>query len=97
VVRAEERGRVELGSVVANGASGLNSVDQIVELGYNNANNIIHSTYAQSTTVNNNQINITREPAGYSWYFGTGSDIANSAGSSTGYVRSLATAGSGNG
>jgi len=44
-----------------------------------------------------NTVDINNQPSLESWYFGTASDIDNNAGSSTGSVRSLATAGTGNG
>jgi hypothetical protein len=90
-------GYVLVGHIHANaGSASSPSVDSIVSLAGNNANNII-MPLKSSMTVNNSKVDIASQPDGESWYFGPSGDITNSAASSTNLVRSLATAGNGNG
>lgn len=91
------RGYTYLPQIVVNGFSDLNQVDQVVDLAWANGNNIIGQIGNNGNVdIRNNLINVTRKPEYPSWYFGPSSDIQNSAGTSTGLVRSLASAGTGN-
>jgi hypothetical protein len=72
------------------------SLNKVVDLQTDNANKILFNVLS-SNSVTDGLIQISAQPAGESWYFGLASDIDNEAGTSTGLVRSLATAGTGNG
>ncbi len=97
VNRLNGPGIVNLETIRVTAGSGLNSVDQVVELGFNNGRNVIGQVQVVgNVSVDNNVINVTEEPVATSWYYGPASDIADTSGSSTGLVRSLATAGQGN-
>jgi hypothetical protein len=50
-----------------------------------------------SATISGSVVEIEEEPQGPSWYYGPASDILNNAGTSTGLVRSMDSAGTGNG
>lgn len=79
------------------GFGGSISMDSVVELGYNNGNNILGQIQLKGdVTVRKNLIDVTAKPEGTTWYFGPSSDIQNSAGTNTGRVRALRTAGNGN-
>lgn len=72
-------------------------VPYVVELAGANGNNVIGPIDTSTTTVTNTKLDISSTPSDYSWYFGASDDVTNNAGSSTGNVRSLSTAGTGNG
>ena len=73
------------------------TVDRAVNMGFDNGNVTILTPIRNDGTINNSPIEISKTPAKESWYFGPASDVGNTAGSSTGLVRSLTTAGDGNG
>lgn len=99
IVNCKEEATTFLGPIHANDAGGAFTIDQIVDLLFQNRDNVIAPIRADpNVTLNNNVINVSKDPAGESWYFGPSGDISVShGGTQEGEVRSLATAGTGNG
>jgi len=91
-------GEVHLGHVEVNGFSGLGSIDQIVDLGFQNGKNWIKRLQVKGgVTVNNNLIRISDTPSERSFYWGDSNGIQDDANAGTGLVKSMANAGTGNG
>jgi hypothetical protein len=70
--------------------------DYVYRLGVDNGTCFLGPAMGEGN-INTNVVNIANQPADTSWYHGDSSDIDNNAASSTGLVRSLGTAGTGNG
>lgn len=87
-----------VGMMALDGSSGASS-NYAYRLHASNQNAILGPVITQGGyTLNNNVVNISSDPDGTSWYFGASSDIdVNHGGTNEGEVRSLASAGTGNG
>lgn len=97
VHRLNGPGYCHLPHTAVTGFGGSIELEQVIELGGNNGNNMIGQIQIKGdTTINNNLINVTKKPRDPTYFFGASSDVQNSAGSSTGRVRALRSAGSGN-
>lgn len=71
------------------------SWDQVFEIGADAGGITMWKPELWGTTIDNNIVNVTGAPSHECWYFGPSSDIQNDAGTSTGYVRAMASAGTG--
>lgn len=93
VLKLEDEGVANIGAVRLTGDDvDANYVYRLIDAG-----NKILGPVTGTGSINKNIVQIVNEPASASWYYGPNSNVTNSANSSTGLVRSLATAGTGNG
>lgn len=86
-------GEAQIGTIHLSGEANVTSC---VELGVNSGNKHIVKPAASEGTVGTNLVEVSATPSDASYYYGPASDITDSSDSSTGLVRSLATAGTGN-
>ncbi|WP_276271740.1 hypothetical protein [Haloarcula litorea] len=79
------------------GFGGGVDIDSVFELGSNNGNNVIGQIQTKGdVSIGRSKVDVTSRPTAPTYFYGSGSDVSNSAGTNTGLVRSLRRAGTGN-